>query len=95
MKISSSWVFCTVRIVFSSFINCFYLKLFLYEMNCCLFSAEPMRKKKKMDPGITKAREDRKRRKVEKVIRRLEKNEGQLKPIEEVETSLKLLKETK
>lgn len=35
--------------------------------------AEPLKKKKRLDPQILKAREDRKRKKVEKAIRRLEK----------------------
>ncbi|XP_041969686.1 39S ribosomal protein L40, mitochondrial [Aricia agestis] len=53
--------------------------------------AEPMRKKKKMDPAIIKAREERRRKKIEKQIRRLEKNARQLKPIDEVEPPLHLL----
>lgn len=36
-------------------------------------SAEPLKKKKRLDPQILKAREDRKRKKVEKAIRKLEK----------------------
>ncbi|CAG4954299.1 unnamed protein product [Parnassius apollo] len=53
--------------------------------------AEPMKKKKKMDPAIIKAREDRRRKKLEKQIRRLEKNARQLKPIDEVEVPLHLM----
>ncbi|CAK1583771.1 unnamed protein product [Parnassius mnemosyne] len=53
--------------------------------------AEPLKKKKKMDPAIIKAREDRRRKKLEKQIRRLEKNARQLKPIDEVEAPLHLI----
>lgn len=55
--------------------------------------AEPLKKKKKMDPAIIKAREDRKRKKLEKLIRRLEKNARTLKPIDELEVPLNLLDE--
>lgn len=44
-----------------------------------------------MDPAIVKAREDRRRKKIEKQIRRLEKNARQLKPIEEIEPPLHIL----
>lgn len=47
--------------------------------------AEPTKKKKRIDPQVVKAREDRRRRKLEKAIRRLEKNARQLKPIDENE----------
>lgn len=50
-----------------------------------------MRKKKKMDPAIIKAREERRRKKLEKQIRRLQKNARQLKPIDECEVPLRLL----
>ncbi|CAF4868055.1 unnamed protein product [Pieris macdunnoughi] len=53
--------------------------------------AEPMKKKKKMDPAIIKAREERRRKKLEKQIRRLEKNAKQLKPIDECEPPLHVL----
>ncbi|KAL0869010.1 hypothetical protein ABMA27_007331 [Loxostege sticticalis] len=53
--------------------------------------AEPMKKKKKLDPQIIKAREDRRRKKIEKQIRRLQKNAQQLKPIDEMEVPLHLL----
>lgn len=55
--------------------------------------AEPLKKKKKMDPAVIKAREDRRRKKLEKQIRRLEKNARQLKPIEELEVPLTLIDE--
>jgi len=35
--------------------------------------AEPLKKKKRLDPQILKAREERKRKKIEKSIRKLEK----------------------
>lgn len=50
-----------------------------------------MKKKKKVDPAIVKAREERRRKKLEKQIRRLEKNARQLKPIDELEVPLELL----
>lgn len=54
---------------------------------------EPLKKKRKMDPAVVKAREDRKRKKLEKQIRRLEKNSRQLKPIDDLETPLVLIDE--
>ena len=55
--------------------------------------AEPLKKKKKLDPMVVKAREDRRRKKLEKQIRKLEKNSRQLKPIEDLETPLTLIDE--
>uniref|UniRef100_A0A1A9WT43 Large ribosomal subunit protein mL40 n=1 Tax=Glossina brevipalpis TaxID=37001 RepID=A0A1A9WT43_9MUSC len=55
--------------------------------------AEPLKKKKKLDPQIIKQREDRRKKKLEKQIRRLEKNARQLKPIEELEVPLELVDE--
>lgn len=55
--------------------------------------AEPLKKKKKVDPAIIKAREDRRRKKLEKQIRKLEKNARQLKPIDELEVPLNLIDE--
>ncbi len=57
--------------------------------------AEPLKKKKKLDPAIIKQREERKRKKLEKQIRRLEKNARQLKPIDELEVPLNLIDEKK
>ncbi|KAK5647545.1 hypothetical protein RI129_002437 [Pyrocoelia pectoralis] len=62
----------------------------LFHTSPCL-SAEPLKKKKRLDPAIVKAREERRKRKLEKQIRRLEKNARQLKPIEECEIPLALL----
>ncbi|EDW42616.1 39S ribosomal protein L40, mitochondrial [Drosophila sechellia] len=55
--------------------------------------AEPLKKKKKLDPQIVKQREDRKKKKIEKQIRRLEKNARQLKPVDELEVPLELIDE--
>lgn len=55
--------------------------------------AEPLKKKKKLDPAIVRAREERKKKKLEKQIRKLEKNARQLKPIEDIETPLNLIDE--
>ncbi|KAH8383154.1 hypothetical protein KR009_007102, partial [Drosophila setifemur] len=55
--------------------------------------AEPLKKKKKLDPQIVKQREDRRKKKIEKQIRRLEKNARQLKPVEELEVPLELIDE--
>lgn len=56
-----------------------------------ILNAEPLKKKRKLDPQIVKQREDRRRKKLEKQIRRLEKNARQLKPIEELEVPLDLI----
>ncbi|KAL9896705.1 mitochondrial ribosomal protein L40 isoform 2-T2 [Glossina fuscipes fuscipes] len=56
-----------------------------------ILCAEPLKKKKKLDPQIIKQREDRRKRKLEKQIRRLEKNARQLKPVEELEVPLELI----
>lgn len=53
---------------------------------------EPLKKKKRMDPAIIKARLDRRKRKIEKQIRRLQKNMRQFKPIEEIEKPKELAK---
>lgn len=55
--------------------------------------AEPLKKKKRIDPQVIKAREERRRKKIEKQIRRLEKNARQLKPIDELEVPLVLMDE--
>ncbi|ODN05198.1 39S ribosomal protein L40, mitochondrial [Orchesella cincta] len=56
----------------------------------CLF-AEPLKKKKRLDPAIIKAREDRRRRKLEKQIRRMEKTAQQLKPLQELEVPVSIV----
>lgn len=47
-----------------------------------------MRKKKKLDPGQIKVREEKRKRKIEREIRRLEKFSQTLKPIEEMQLPL-------
>jgi large subunit ribosomal protein L40 len=64
-------------------------------LNIGVDRAEPLKKKKKVDPAVLKAREDRKKKKLEKQIRRLEKNARQVKPLEECEIPLSLLDEKK
>jgi large subunit ribosomal protein L40 len=54
-------------------------------------SAEPLKKKKRIDPAVLKQREERKKRRLEKQIRRLEKNARQLKPIDELEVPMDLI----
>jgi large subunit ribosomal protein L40 len=64
-----------------------------FGLDCPTNRAEPLKKKKRIDPAILKAREDRKKRKIEKAIRRLEKMAKQLKPIDEMHVSYKLKQE--
>lgn len=52
------------------------------------FRAEPLKKKKKVDPAVVRAREERRKKKVEKQIRKLLKNSRQMKPIDECEIPL-------
>lgn len=58
-----------------------------------LFRGEPLKKKKRLDPSVIKARDERRKRKLEKQIRKLEKNAKQLKPIEECEVPLHVLED--
>lgn len=58
-----------------------------------ILCAEPLKKKKRIDPQVIKGREDRRRKKLEKQIKRLEKNARQLKPIDELEIPLVLIDE--
>ncbi|XP_067012899.1 large ribosomal subunit protein mL40 [Anabrus simplex] len=60
-----------------------------FQFSPCLY-AEPLKKKKRLDPAIIKQREERRRKRLEKQIRRLEKNARQLKPIDELEVPLNL-----
>jgi hypothetical protein len=55
--------------------------------------AQPTKAKKKLDPMADKLKEDRKRRRYEKVINKLEKFKLQLKPINEYEPERRILKE--
>ncbi|RZF47393.1 hypothetical protein LSTR_LSTR009132 [Laodelphax striatellus] len=65
-----------------------------FKLTDCFF-AEPLKKKRRLDPAIVRAREDRKKRKLEKQIRRKEKGSRQLKPIDECEVPEVLLKDEK
>ncbi|XP_012256281.2 39S ribosomal protein L40, mitochondrial [Athalia rosae] len=56
-----------------------------------ILRAEPLKKKKRLDPAIIKQREEKRRKKLEKQIRKLEKVALQLKPIDECEVPLKLI----
>ncbi|CAB0031223.1 unnamed protein product [Trichogramma brassicae] len=53
-------------------------------------NAEPLKKKKRLDPAIIRAREERRKKKLEKFIRRLEKHAQQLKPIAEQEIPIQM-----
>lgn len=57
------------------------------------FSAEPLKKRKKLDPAVVRAREERKKKKIEKQIRRLERNAKSYKPIEECEIPMNIAEE--
>ncbi|XP_067143819.1 large ribosomal subunit protein mL40 [Centruroides vittatus] len=54
---------------------------------------EPLKKKKRVDPAIVRRREERKRKKIEKGIRRLEKTAKKLKPLDECEIPKNILME--
>jgi hypothetical protein len=69
--------------------NIFNRSLHLTSINYAL----PTKAKKKADPMSDKIREDRKRRRYEKVIDKLEKFKLQLKPIHEYEPERRILKE--
>ncbi|XP_060826860.1 large ribosomal subunit protein mL40 [Bombus pascuorum] len=56
---------------------------------------EPLKKKRKLDPAIIRAREERKKRKLQKRIRQLEKHTNHLKPIFEIDTLPQLLQKEK
>lgn len=56
---------------------------------------EPLKKKKRLDPSIIRAREERKKRRLQKRIRQLEKHTNHLKPIFEIDTLSQLLQKEK
>lgn len=56
-------------------------------------NAEPMKAKKRIDPAVLMLRETRRKKKIEKEIKKLEKFGRRLKPIEENEPDRALLKE--
>ena len=64
---------------------------YIFTTSC--LSAEPLKKKKRIDPQLLKRREDRKIRKLEKEIRRLELTPKQLKPIIEMQLTPQIIKE--
>lgn len=53
----------------------------------------PQKAKKKIDPMVDKLKADRKRRRFERVITKLEKFKLQLKPVHEYESERRILKE--
>ncbi|KAL5020074.1 hypothetical protein ScPMuIL_002966 [Solemya velum] len=55
--------------------------------------AEPMKKRKKVDPAQVHAREMRKKKRLERMIKRLEKFARKLKPIEEIAGDPKIRRE--
>ncbi|XP_046751003.1 39S ribosomal protein L40, mitochondrial [Diprion similis] len=55
--------------------------------------AEPLKKKKKLDPLIVKQREEKRKKRLEKMIKRMEKSAVQYKPIEECDVPMKLIDE--
>ncbi|XP_041355103.1 39S ribosomal protein L40, mitochondrial-like [Gigantopelta aegis] len=56
--------------------------------------AEPMKKKRRLDPTLALHREQKKRKRIEKQIKRLEKQGRQLKPVMEIEGDPRLRAET-
>ncbi|XP_075549255.1 mitochondrial ribosomal protein L40 [Dermacentor variabilis] len=56
-------------------------------------NAEPLKKKKRLDPAILRMREERKKRRIERGIRQLKRHAKKYKPIEESEVAPKLQKE--
>lgn len=58
-----------------------------------ILMGEPLKKKKRLDPAIIRAREERKRRKIEKRIRYLEKHRHYMKPIYEIDGLPDLLRD--
>ncbi|XP_073973276.1 mitochondrial ribosomal protein L40 [Rhodnius prolixus] len=78
-----------VHIFFRRSLSTFYSPLcFQFTDVLC---AEPLKKKKRLDPAIIKQREERRRKRLEKQIRRLERNVQQLKPISECEIPLEII----
>lgn len=54
--------------------------------------AEPMKKKKKTDPGLILQRESKKLKKLDKMIKKIELKGKILKPIDEIEGDRAMLK---
>lgn len=55
---------------------------------------EPTKAKKRIDPQVLAARENRKKKRIEKAIKSMEKLGRKMKPIEEGEADRNVLKET-
>jgi len=55
--------------------------------------AEPMKKKRRIDPMVEKKREEKRKRKLEKAIRQREKTQQPLKPLDECEVLPQMLRE--
>ncbi|KFM66564.1 hypothetical protein X975_11882, partial [Stegodyphus mimosarum] len=58
-----------------------------------LLSAEPLKKKKRIDPQVLRERAEKKIKRIQRDIRRLEKGSKQLKPIAELEVPRKILRD--
>ena len=58
-----------------------------------VLDAEPLKAKKRIDPQVLLARENRKRKKIEKEIKKIEKFGRRLKPVLEQEADRLILKE--
>ncbi|XP_043255193.1 39S ribosomal protein L40, mitochondrial isoform X1 [Colletes gigas] len=54
---------------------------------------EPLKKKRRLDPSIIRAREERKKKKLEKQIRRLQRHVKQLKPLNEINVPTELIEQ--
>ena len=52
-----------------------------------------MKKKKKMDPAVLLARENKRKKKIEKQMKRLERFGRRLKPVDEIDGDPKIQKE--
>lgn len=61
----------------------------------CVLTAEPLKKKKRVDPQQEANRIRRKAKRIEREIKRLAKQGKKLKPVEEIEGDRQLMKEEK
>lgn len=50
-----------------------------------MFSGEPLKKKRKLDPALIKLQTDRKKKRLEKQLKKAQKFGRKLKPIDELE----------